>query len=148
MPATCSTAYQLLLLGLCRFRFSFGASSTLNDQHARTLHTRSISVASASSFIIVVAIGFVGILLVCVGSSAWYRQRLARRRALPDRATTRGPAPRPQLWDVYLPDLQRSPDLRDSADWERVLVSVALSIGRLAALLSNPYLTFEPSLWR
>ncbi|EKM57628.1 uncharacterized protein PHACADRAFT_251360 [Phanerochaete carnosa HHB-10118-sp] len=147
MPTTCSTFYQLLFLGLCRSNLS--VSSALNDQHdARTLHTRDISVASASSFIIVVAVGFIGILLICAGSSTWYRRRLARRHVLPDRATTRGLAPRPQLWDVYLPDLQGSPDLRDSADWDRVLVSVALSMDRLTAPLSTLDLTLEPSLWR
>lgn len=120
MPETCSTTYESLIPGLCHFDFS----SLFNNEHTRTLKTRDISVASASSFIIVVSVGFVGILLVCVGSSGWYRRRIAHRgAALPAQTTRRSPAVRPQLWDVYLPDLQKSPDSRS---WERVLVSVVL----------------------
>lgn len=125
MPAPCTTAYDSLIHGLCRFELP----SLFNSEHTHTLKTRDISVASASSFIIVVSVGFIGILVVCAGSSGWYRQRVARRggAALPAQTTRQGPAVRPQLWDVYLPDLQTtSPGLQDSRSWERVLVRVQL----------------------
>ena len=90
-----------------------------------TLKSRDISVASASSFIIVVSVGFIGLLLVCVGTSSHYRRRIARSQA-PLRATEEKEdhmSP-PELWDVPLSELQHgSVSLRD-ADWEHVQVSI------------------------
>ena len=86
---------------------------------------RDISVASASSFIIVVSVGFIGLLLVCVGTSTHYRRRFTRNQA-PLLATeeTEDHRTPPQLWDVSLSEIQYGLISLSGADWEHVQVSI------------------------
>ena len=74
---------------------------------ASTLHIfyrRDLNTVSASSFIIVVTVGFIGLLMICAGSSTYYRRRLARGHLLYARTVDRVATPtiRPRLWDIAL----------------------------------------------
>lgn len=93
------------------------------------LKPRDISVASASSFIIVVSVGFFGLLMVCVGSSSYYRQRVARRQeaALGSARQAKAPLIPPQLWDVPYSELKAGPASLHDADWDHVQVSLSLA---------------------
>ncbi|GJE85269.1 hypothetical protein PsYK624_013480 [Phanerochaete sordida] len=116
----CATDYLSLFLGLCR------AGSTSPSSHGARILRRDLSVASAASFIIVLAVGFIGVLIVCAASCTCYRRRIARERAgLTAWATPDGDVVRPRLWDVHLPELEKAHDpIYDSdrsAEWDQVL---------------------------
>lgn len=104
----------------------------LNMSTLHILKSRDISVASASSFIIVVAVGFFGLLMVCVGSSSYYRQRFARRQAaiLGSASQAQVPLTPPQLWDVSCPEMKEGPVLLHAADWAYVQASLYPLQGR------------------
>lgn len=71
-----------------------------------TLETRDLSIENATSFIIIISIGFVAFTLLCAATSIYYRRRmlLAYQGDLqPEWATPLGPGEsgdKPQLWDV------------------------------------------------
>ncbi|GJE85167.1 hypothetical protein PsYK624_012450 [Phanerochaete sordida] len=88
----------------------------------KTLITREISVVGAASFAIAGIVGFIGFLVICVAFSSCYRRRIARHEAdLLARVTTHKDAGRPQLWDIYLPGLEKTSEGRASTDWEQLL---------------------------
>ncbi len=71
-----------------------------------TLETRDLSIENATSFIIIISIGFVAFTLLCAATSIYYRRRmlLAYQGDLqPEWATPLDPGEsgdKPQLWDV------------------------------------------------
>lgn len=77
---------------------------TFDSSALHTFYPRDVSTVSASSFIIVVTVAFVGLLLICAGSSSYYRRRLARNaplRAARLNGLTNSKI-RPRLWDIYM----------------------------------------------
>lgn len=98
------------------------------------LNARDISVASASSFIIVVSVGFIGLLVVCAGTSRFYRQRISREDAsLQARGIAEAARSPPELWDVALAAQKHTYASRSDADWEHLLVSDVALQGRWPA---------------
>lgn len=114
-----SVCAAIIPAAICRLDMS----TTMNTH---VFKPRDISVASASSFIIVVSIGFIGLLMVCVGTSSYYRRRFAPNMApLPATEEAGHHTTPPQLWDVSLTELQEGLVSLRSADWEQVQVSIA-----------------------
>ena len=100
-------------------------SSTLGTH---SLKARDISVASASSFIIVVSIGFIGLLMVCVGTSSYYRRRAYRQGLLEEIGSLENPRIQPELFDVHIDDLKLCAS-GHGVDWEQLQVSTRLCRG-------------------
>lgn len=93
------------------------------------LKARDLTVASASSFIIVVSVGFLILIMTCIGSSAYYRRRF-RRGHWPEGwdAPTEVPVPelrsRPEIWDVSVLEGKKPAAGKVSCeDWTDILVS-------------------------
>ncbi|KAI0701065.1 hypothetical protein BC835DRAFT_1411668 [Cytidiella melzeri] len=77
-----------------------------------TLKARDFSIVNASSFIIVVSVVFVGLVLLCIATSVWYRRRVMvsyyAERQPEYWATTQDPPTRPQIWDLWVSEADKS----------------------------------------
>lgn len=116
------------------------ACQNLTASHLSThiLKARQLTVAGASSFIIIVSVGFLILVITCVGSSTYYRRQLTRRGwperwdAVVEPQEVSEPPSRPELWDVSVAkDKNLMVGGVSRGDWVDILVSFCNALHRI-----------------
>ena len=85
---------------------------------------RDISVATASSFIIVVTVAFIVLIVIFAGTCSYYRRRYALDAALDDNganSTRRVAMIRPRLWEVSVRG-SKDQTLASPKEWQNIIV--------------------------